>query len=359
MTLAGVHFRYTSTTWTDNSWSALGATELAAMIWVWIVMTFGLVALCIGSTCCLATLFVGLLLCFIFTFAIAIWVFIGTQTTYWNEAYGCDTKYKGFLEAWGSVDIYLQAVDELFCSYKCPCYVNRTTAQKFLYNYTAAPYYNLWSTFNISIKPHRFQDCNVTETEAAYGNYLMRNAYYNNSFRQDWFHTYFTHVEEYFECTGFCSTTYFNTITGTNAKMVKYLFTDIAKGVPKYIGCLEPILDWVTKTLNAFAAVCLFLVVILILFILIIIKLLAISFQEKNEIVKSRKKAKDENQVSRDKAEEEKPKEDTHKEGKKVTNPNKEDDIIITENIFNTSFKPSDSQLQEKEIEFNPSIMKP
>ena len=335
-------------TWTNIGWKALGATELASIILVFIVVALGFIALAISSACCLITLMLFLILSFLFTLAIAIFVFIGTQVRYWNEYVGCNTQYKGFLKAWGSVDLYLQSVDELFCSYRCPCYFNRTTSYKFIMNTTAAPYYNQWVKYDLKLKPIRFQQCNDTEIAEAYNNYLMRNAYYNYSLRQDWFHTYYRHIEEYFHCTGFCSLTYNNSITKTNMKIVKYLFSDVTKGVPEHIGCLDRMLDWVRKTLNAFGAVCLFMFVVEFILFIIVVMLISQVFKENRAIAQSRRK--EEKQIEMKNVEEKINVVEPKEEEKKLTEENV--------NVAESSFRPNESQLEEKSIEFMPSAYK-
>ena len=101
-----------------------------------------------------------------------------------------------------------------------------------------------------------FQSCDKSAQEEAFSNYIERNAYTKSKLKPNNFWKYFKHIEEYFECSGFCSTIYNNSITNTNMRTVKYLFSDIRTGVPKYIGCLDRILDWLPKMLNAFGIVC-------------------------------------------------------------------------------------------------------
>ena len=320
----------------------------------------GFIALMIGSACCLATLMIFLLISFLFTLAVAIFVFIGTKTRWWNESLGCNTQYDGMLRAWGSVDLYLQSVDELFCSKRCPCSFNRTISQKFILNTTTAPYFNQWGKRNLQLHPKRFQDCNKTEIDEAYNNYLMRNAYYNNSFKQDWFHTYYRHVEEYFQCTGFCSLTYNSSMTGTSMKIVKYLFSDVTKGIPKHFGCLDRILDWLFKTLNDLGAVCLFMFVVEVILFIIVILLLGIMNEENKAEADSKKKEEkgiemEELQRLREKERQEafeKQRKEKEENEKKKLEEKKEDAIP------ETSFRPNESQAEENTIEFMPSAYK-
>lgn len=184
---------------------------------------------------------------------------MGTKTTYWPEHLGCNAKYDGLFKVWESVDTYLQTVDSLFCSNRCPCYFNSTTSSLFTTNSLSMPFSSQWTFRDTIVNTKiRFQDCDKVVVTDAYNKYLDRNAYYNHSFNPDWFHTYYKHIEEYFKCTGFCGTTYYDMNKGTTQKIVKYLFSDVTQGIPENIGCLPVLLDWVTKTLNAFAAVACF-----------------------------------------------------------------------------------------------------
>ena len=205
-------------------------------------------------------------------------IFILNQTNYWNETLGCHSQYKGIFKIWSSIDIYLQSVDELLCSNYCPCYINRTTTIKFLTNINIAPYYNLWYTSNSSFFVNKFQKCDEVTYYKAYNNYLMRNSYFNYTLNQKNFDKYFSHIEKYFKCTGFCGLNYFNQNTQTNSKIVKYLFSDISE-VPKNFGCLDKILDWFKINLYIFGLffLCLFLLQ------LVLIVLVIITFNKKEE----------------------------------------------------------------------------
>ena len=188
----------------------------------------------------------------------------------------------------------------------------------------------------------------------------MRNAYYNNSFKQDWFHTYYRHVEEYFQCTGFCSLTYNSSMTGTSMKIVKYLFSDVTKGIPKHFGCLDRILDWLFKTLNALGAVCLFMFVVEVILFIIVILLLGIMNEENKAEADSKKKEEkgiemEELQRLREKERQEafeKQRKEKEENEKKKLEEKKEDAIP------ETSFRPNESQAEENTIEFMPSAYK-
>ena len=203
------------------------------------------------------------------------------KTKYWNETLGCHTQYKGLLKLWGSIDIYLQSVDELLCSYYCPCYLNRTSTMKFLTNINTAPYYNLWHISNSTLLVTKFQKCNDVIYYKAYNNYLMRNSFYNYKLNQKKFEKYYSYIEKYFKCTGFCSLNYFNENTKTNSKIVKYLFSDISE-IPNNFGCLEKILNWFKINLYIFVSI--FLCLFLFQLILLILVIITFDTKEKKQI---------------------------------------------------------------------------
>lgn len=323
---------------------------------MFVTAIIGFIAVCAEAKGLIILFVIFLLLSFLFTLGVAIFVFIGTQTRYWNEYTGCDAKYDGFLAAWNSVDLYLHSVDELFCSEKCPCYFNKTTAYKFITNTESAPYYGQWTTTVSSAAPLKFQECEDEPIAEAYNNYLIRNAYFQKTFKPKKFHKFYKKVEEFFQCTGFCATTYYNAQTGTNMKMVKYLFSDVSKGVPKHIGCLEQIMDWLWKTLNAFAAVCLVLFVVQFLLFVILVLFLVTLRREERQAEAARRRAQKfrESQLNKNESEEQHLKPSDEED--KVLPP--QDISHDTNTIELGSFRPNDSQRSENTFDFMPSGFK-
>ena len=168
--------------------------------------------------------------------------------------------------------------------------MNKTTSYKFLIDVSSAPYYTQWNITPSSAAPSKFQECKDKVIAEAYNKYLIRNAYFTKIFKQKEFHMFYKNIEEYFNCNGFCATTYHSEVTNTSMKMVKYLFSDVSKGVPQHIGCLEVVMEWLRKMLIAFGCVCVCAVVTQIaMFVLGSIMLWENTKEKKNE-KKQRKK---------------------------------------------------------------------
>jgi hypothetical protein len=121
---------------------------------------------------------------------------------------------------------------------------------KYLNNPNTNYYYNNWYVRNVSIDALRIQDCNKSSRKKSYNNYLMRNAYYNYTLNTYWFDWYFSKVEKYFKCTGFCGLTYYNENLRTNGKILKYLFSDLSN-VPDNFGCLDSFIHWLQRMMNS------------------------------------------------------------------------------------------------------------
>lgn len=166
----------------------------------------------------------------LFTLGIAIFSFIATSSGGWDERNGCNAEYQGIWEGFQSVDIYLQAVDSLLCSSRCPCKLDEAADKMFSSNTATIPYYSQWTISDKSYNHYtKFQDCPNEVIAEASNIYFKNNAYYYSSFNPSQFQTYFRNIEMAFNCSGFCSTTYFNYYSHTTTKIVKYLFNDISK----------------------------------------------------------------------------------------------------------------------------------
>ena len=345
--------------WSSHGFRTLGALQLAATLLVFVVIIIGFAGVCTSNPGLMILFIILSILSALCSLGIAIFCFIGTQTRYWNDYVGCDAKYDGYLSMWNSVDNYLYAVDSLLCSEKCPCYFNDVTTSLYASNTSTSPYYNLWNKDNKTSYAKRFQDCSDVVIAEAKNEYLYTNAYYNHTFNDKWFRKYYKHIEEKFHCVGFCGTTYYNTRTQTNAKIVKYLFSDLTKGIPEHFGCVGDIMNWLRKTVNAFAACALFMFVIQ--FILFILALLLLCTGKDGLPAMLRKKRKMEEEARKQKISEQNKKENeqinkNEEHNKPENEPLKKEPSVNKQS--ENSYKPPSSQIEEVDMRFNPSTIK-
>jgi len=179
----------------------------------------------------------------------------------------CKTHYGSILNMYNNVDQYLQQVDQGLCSQACPCGItNSASANNWKTYYSNV--YNTW-TVNPNSNVNNFGLCPSAVQSSAYNNAqnnyaLMQpsNTSYNPSFNYSAFYPYWANIENKFNCTGFCNTTYTNG-NGQSVSMVKYLFTDINRGIPSSIGCLPSIFTWLAHFLDVWGGIALTIATIL------------------------------------------------------------------------------------------------
>lgn len=159
--------------------------------------------------------------------AISILSLVGGSVVKLEDHIGCNSKYDGIFESWRFIDGYLIEVDSMLCSKNCPCNLEKNTSVSYITNYPASAYYNLWwKSQNETTGAISFDNCTDTYKNDAYNSYLSKIPN-STLFNQITFSNYYNTIEQYFSCTGFCITNYFNDRTGTNMQMYKYLFSDV------------------------------------------------------------------------------------------------------------------------------------
>jgi hypothetical protein len=157
----------------------------------------------------------------LFTFAVAIFGLISGSVAKLDDLIGCNTNYTGILSAWNHIDKYLITADDNFCSSACPCSITNITG--FTNNMSILTNYTLWDKTGTATA---FQNCSSTVKETATAAY-NEAANDTTSFNDTSFMKYFGTIEEKFNCSGFCTTSYQTNGGLTTKTMYKYLFTDI------------------------------------------------------------------------------------------------------------------------------------
>ena len=338
-----MHFRFTNIRWTRHGYGTIGGFELATIIITCVALIIGGAAISMEKSGTIIIFIIFGTLASLFCIAIVIFSYIGTQTRFFDEYAGCSGDYDGALSIWNAVDSYMYSVDSLLCSKECPCQIDEKTATYYSANSTTAPYFNLWSTSTIGAK--RFQDCSRKVLGQALSEYYISNAYFNHTFHPSNFHEYYANMEEYFKCTGFCGTTYFNGKTGSNQKIIKYLFSDLSKdGIPEHFGCLPLMMTWLRKTVNALSAISCFLFVILVALIILSVLIMLNSGSEDDGY-----ENKDEDQYAGDFQNVKNPAEEN------IDNNYNYNKIQNNDLSKDNEFKPTVGQRNEENMNFNPS----
>jgi hypothetical protein len=174
------------------------------------------------------------------------------------------------------LDVYMAKVDETFCSARCPCDIATQNLSKFAGQ--AKSIFDLWSiafstkTYNFGncpsqVKTDTFNLAEATDYSVSF-NFNYRNS--SETFDQDNFFKTWNYLETTYKCSGFCNTTYTDTLN-KNRTMYKYLFSDVNNGVPDFRdGCYKAIVNGVGSYFSSYGS---YILIISIFMLIILINL--------------------------------------------------------------------------------------
>lgn len=195
-----------------------------------------------------------MLLSLLFSWAIGIFASIGGTIYYKTNNYlGCESELTGVLEMWKNVDDYLIYVDSLFCSPMCPCTIIEDLRTKYKEHYLFYEYSNTLVDDGTKNTPFtfNFKNCSWAVRNEAFKRYMETQGATNHYIEPNKFADYWSGLEQRFNCTGWCKTTYINPYTYSKGVMIKYVFSDINRGIPEYPGCLNQIINWLPSLMGA------------------------------------------------------------------------------------------------------------
>lgn len=253
--LAGINFQYAGPNWRNGfAYYSLPGLEIACILYSFFIGGWGYIAFFKPSYACSLSYAAFTCLSLIFNFCIGIFALVGFNVGFMNTLMGCNQQhFKGVLEIWQGIDSYLQEVSSTLCSDECPCALTNLSA--FDSNATTSPFVKDWNISNQGAVA--FQNCSQTTQAAAFKKANMSDPYLdpNGSFNQSAFSKYMAKVEDFFQCTGWCNTTFTNPITGNKEPMTRYMFSDINKGPVQHIGCIDSIVNWLPGYLGSYGAI--------------------------------------------------------------------------------------------------------
>jgi hypothetical protein len=196
-----------------------------------------------------------LMISILFNIAIAVLALVGGSTGWVNTYFGCNTPFSGVLNTWHGVDAYLHQADMRLCSQQCPCYITNVTG--YVTNSTIKPYYDSWEKTTVAPGNVAFQNCSSAVQSIAYTEAKRLSPIFDkdNTFVSSSFMDYMYRVENEFQCTGWCDILYTNTNLNKRTLQYKYLFTNVNRGPPVHLGCLDQIIQWLPPYLLAWGSV--------------------------------------------------------------------------------------------------------
>ena len=143
-----------------------------------------------------------------------------------NSENRCNPKnMKGILKNMNKIENIFYALDEYICSSDCPCNNNQNL------NYLQC------------------EDNNKLMESIA----LIPDKKIISNFEQEKFVSYWSSIEEKFDCIGLCNTSYFSEEENKLINMNKYLFSD-NENIIQNFGCIYPLSDYLNKMIISFGS---------------------------------------------------------------------------------------------------------
>lgn len=253
--LSGISYQFAGPGFKQNHpYISLPGLQIACIVYTFWMVGWGYISFIKPSQGCTISHAIFLVLSIVWNLAIGVFALVAYSVNFMNTYLNCNTGYDGILALWNGVDAYLQEANNALCSTDCPCYFTNVTG--FESNSTIEPYYKNWVKTQDPAGSTAFPNC----TEASKYNALQRTLAIDNgveemkTFDPFKFGGYMGMVENFFDCSGWCNTTYFDTVNNKSESFYKYLFSDINRGPPVHKGCLLPIVNWLLPYLGAWGS---------------------------------------------------------------------------------------------------------
>jgi len=254
--LAGVSYEVINAPWSNSVWRKLAPTELAATFSAVGVGFIGIISFlhCNNTKPFLGFYIFLLLLSLLLSLACGIWCAIGGTIRHrHNGMLSCNAELTGILNLWKNIDEYLKYSYTFMCSEFCPCDVDIINKESNIYPF---PFYPDAEENNNNEYGKRFRFDEICSQNIK--NEVMR-LFKNNPnntgiyIKENKFKKYWKRIEKRFKCSGWCETNYKNPLTYNNESMFFYLYRGLDKN-PKYIGCMNRIVNWISSYLKGIAS---------------------------------------------------------------------------------------------------------
>ena len=194
----------------------------------------------------------------------------------------CQKDLNGIFKHFLLLDDYFKLIDNYLCSDECPCYFNEiSTYEKFKNPQLNNVSLNLIDSINfnknvnliennINNYEFNFNNCSEKVKEKAFYKFILQkddNRKYFENIDNEKFFKFWRKIENKFKCSGWCNTPYNNhninldelenndeNDNNNKRYIIKYLFSDINKGIVSNIGCMNKLTDWLPKYIYAFGS---------------------------------------------------------------------------------------------------------
>ena len=254
-----IDYTILNASWSKTPWKALAPCQLSCNIFIIFSGIIGILFLMLEEIINKYIYLIIIILSSLFTWSIGIFSCIGG--TIYNKKYhqlGCKSELTGVLEMFNNIDNYFIYADSLLCSEQCKCKFSENIKDLYLNNIYSPGSYSTFNSWNIIYKKitekgyfNFWENCSISVKEEVRNRYLESKNSLSYRINYEKFAKYWKNIEEKFNCTGWCQTNYIDPYTLKEKKMLKFIFSDINYGIPKYPGCINRLTNWLPSMVGA------------------------------------------------------------------------------------------------------------
>ena len=252
-----IDYTILNASWSKTPWKALAPCQLSCNIFIIFSGIIGILML--EEKINKYIYLIIIILSSLFTWSIGIFSCIGG--TIYNKKYhqlGCKSELTGVLEMFNNIDNYFIYADSLLCSEQCKCKFSENIKDLYLNNIYSPGSYSTFNSWNIIYKKitekgyfNFWDNCSISVKEEVRNRYLESKNSLSYRINYEKFAKYWKNIEEKFNCTGWCQTNYIDPYTLKEKQMLKFIFSDINYGIPKYPGCINRLTNWLPSMVGA------------------------------------------------------------------------------------------------------------
>ena len=254
-----IDYTILNASWSKTPWKALAPCQLSCNIFIIFSGIIGILFLMLEEKINKYIYLIIIILSSLFTWSIGIFSCIGG--TIYNKKYhqlGCKSELTGVLEMFNNIDNYFIYADSLLCSEQCKCKFSENIKDLYLNNIYSPGSYSTFNSWNIIYKKitekgyfNFWDNCSISVKEEVRNRYLESKNSLSYRINYEKFAKYWKNIEEKFNCTGWCQTNYIDPYTLKEKQMLKFIFSDINYGIPKYPGCINRLTNWLPSMVGA------------------------------------------------------------------------------------------------------------
>ena len=266
--LAGLQFNQTNVNWLDKgAVRHIGVLQMSSVIIALVESLFGILLLV--STSKSGSIKIMKLFYVVFHFITTI-LTLSTSIIFLVEgtikkddlSKVCKNEFAGVFEPFRHLDDLFMLIDESLCSNQCKCHFSNFSALEELYDYYEENNKD-FSQF-IAIDDDgvtSFDQCDLKTIDSVLTKYYEQNSEHRKkigNIRIDKLASYWEKVENKFKCSGWCEIHYqpiINYHETEKRKIIKYLFSDVNRGIVSNRGCMSALIDWLPKMMLKFGSV--------------------------------------------------------------------------------------------------------